>query len=31
MHGHRERVPVEEVHEGVRRLFSLVVHMAASP
>jgi len=31
MHGHRERVPVEQVHEGVRRMFSLVVHMVGSP
>ena len=31
MHGHRERVPVEQVHEGVRRMFSLVVHMAGTP
>lgn len=30
MHGHGERVPVEEVHEGLRRLFSMVVDVAAS-
>lgn len=31
MHGHGERVPVEEVHEGLRRLYGLVTHMAAVP
>lgn len=30
MHGHGERVPVEQVGEGVRRLFSMVVHLAGA-
>jgi acetylornithine deacetylase/succinyl-diaminopimelate desuccinylase-like protein len=31
MHGHGERVPVDQVHEGLRRLFSVVVHAAGQP
>ena len=31
MHGHDERVPVEEVGEGLRRLFSIVVEFAGTP
>ena len=31
MHGHGERVPVEQVHEGLKRLFSIVVHSAGRP
>lgn len=31
MHGHGERVPVDEVKEGLRRLFSVVVDQAALP
>ncbi len=31
MHGHRERVPVDQIPEGLRRLYSIVVHAAGSP
>lgn len=31
MHGHGERVPVDQVPEGLRRLYSLVVHVAGQP
>lgn len=31
MHGHRERIPVDQVGEGLRRLYSLVVHTAGQP
>ncbi|MCB9687560.1 MAG: M20/M25/M40 family metallo-hydrolase [Alphaproteobacteria bacterium] len=31
MHGHDERVPVEEVADGLRRMFSIVVAAAATP
>ena len=30
MHGHGERVPVEQVGEGLRRMFSMVVDFAGS-
>jgi acetylornithine deacetylase/succinyl-diaminopimelate desuccinylase-like protein len=31
MHGHGERVPVDQVGEGLRRLFSMVVAFAGTP
>lgn len=31
MHGHGERVPVEQVGEGLRRMFSMVVDFAGTP
>ena len=31
MHGHGERVPVDQVGEGLRRLFSIVVDAAGAP
>ncbi|MEZ4235862.1 MAG: M20/M25/M40 family metallo-hydrolase [Myxococcota bacterium] len=31
MHGHGERVPVDQVEEGLRRLFSMVVAFAGTP
>ncbi len=31
MHGHDERLPVDQVGEGLRRLFSMVVAFAADP
>ncbi len=31
MHGHGERVPVDQVGEGLRRLFSIVLEVAAEP
>ena len=31
MHGHGERVPVDQIPEGLRRLFSMVVHLAGTP
>lgn len=31
MHGHDERVPVDQVGEGLRRLFSMVVDFAGAP
>ena len=31
MHGHRERVPVDQIPEGLRRLYSIVVHAAGTP
>ncbi len=30
MHGHRERVPVDQIPEGLRRLYSIVVHHAGT-
>ena len=30
MHGHQERVPVAEVHSGLRVLFGIVVDAAAA-
>ena len=31
MHGHDERVSIENMHEGLRTLFSVLVEVAAQP